>query len=257
MVITAPTEVKVLSFNPQQMDLKALRRIPEERISAVLGVPAMVAQLGAGLDHSTFTNYNTAAVVAYTQGVISDHRLFAAELEVQLLSEFVNLDREALDVWFDWTKVSAMMAAITELWKRLEGPATKGLMTRARFKELTGEPVLPGDDVYVMPNNWMTVPVGGGNPPSGGARATVERLPTAALTAGEPLLLNGGEEVRCQLPHPRRRTRRATRSWRMPRWPRTSSRAGAVAASPAREPLRSPARHNLHPRQTSKGETNR
>ena len=204
MVMTGPTEVKVLSFNPQEMDLKALRRIPEERVSAVLGVPAMVAQLGAGLDHSTFTNYNTAAVVAYTQGVISDHRLFAAELEVQLLNEFVNLDREALDVWFDWTKVSAMMAAITELWKRLEGPATKGLMTRKRFKELTGEPVLPGDDVYVMANNWMTVPVGGGNPPSAGARATVERLPTAALTAGEPLLLNGGEEVRCQLPHPRR-----------------------------------------------------
>ena len=37
MTFSQPTEIKVLSWNPQQMDLKALRRIPEERVSAVLG----------------------------------------------------------------------------------------------------------------------------------------------------------------------------------------------------------------------------
>lgn len=198
MVLTAPTEIKVLSWSPQEMNLKELRRIPEERISGVLGVPAVVAQLGAGLDRSTFTNWDTASVVAYTQGVISDHRLFAAELEVQLLTEFA--DTDGLDVWFDWTKVQAMLGAITELWKRLEGPATKGLMTRKRYKELIGEPVLEGDDVYVMPNNYVTVPVGGGNPPSPGARttATIEPVPRGALAAAPPLqLTTSAGPVRC------------------------------------------------------------
>jgi HK97 family phage portal protein len=36
-------------FSPQQMDMKTLHRVPEERIAAVLGVPAIVAGLGAGL----------------------------------------------------------------------------------------------------------------------------------------------------------------------------------------------------------------
>lgn len=198
MVLTGPSDIKVLSFNPQEMDLKSLRRIPEERISAVLGVPAMVAQLGAGLDHSTFTNYATGAVVAYTQGVISDQRLFAAELEVQLLSEFANLEREPLDVWFDWTKVSAMMAAITELWKRLEGPASKGLMTRARYKQLIGEPVAPNgaDDVYVMPNNYVTVRVGGNQPPDPAPRRALPSGERLALTGTAPLLVSAGPDIR-------------------------------------------------------------
>lgn len=54
LVLSAPADIKVLSWSPEQMDLKGLRRIPEERISAVLGVPAGVAQLGAGLDRNTF-----------------------------------------------------------------------------------------------------------------------------------------------------------------------------------------------------------
>jgi phage portal protein BeeE len=44
-------------FSPNdQLNLKELRRIPEERVTAVLGIPAVVAGLGAGLDRSTFTN---------------------------------------------------------------------------------------------------------------------------------------------------------------------------------------------------------
>lgn len=194
MVLTGPSEIKVLSFNPQEMDLKALRRIPEERVSGVLGVPAMVAQLGAGLERSSFTNYSEANVAAYTQGVIPKHRLFAADLEVQLLPEFGST--EGLDVWFDWTQVAAMQFAIAEVWKRLEGPATKGLLTRGQFKRAVHLPSGPGDDVYLMPNNFIMVPVGGNLPPSGTARATVG-LP--ALTgAAQPLLATSAQEVRCR-----------------------------------------------------------
>ena len=46
-----------LGFSPEQMDLKVLHRVPEERIAAVLRVPAIVAGLGAGLDRSTYSNF--------------------------------------------------------------------------------------------------------------------------------------------------------------------------------------------------------
>lgn len=60
MVMKGPSKVEVLSFSPEQMDLKALRRIPEERVSAVLGVPAIVAGLGAGLDRCIIGNMRVA-----------------------------------------------------------------------------------------------------------------------------------------------------------------------------------------------------
>jgi LSD1 subclass zinc finger protein len=173
------------------MNLKGLRRIPEERISGVLGVPAMVAQLGAGLERSSFTNYSEANVAAYTQGVIPDQRLMAAELEVQLLLEFAG-DDAALDVWFDWTKVSAMQFAFAQLWKSQESAATKGLTKRSDFKRAVGLPVDTSDDVYIMPNNYIAVPAGGNQPPSGRlalpvGTAIVEPVPLLAISS----------EVRC------------------------------------------------------------
>lgn len=165
LVLTSPTDVKVLSFNPKDMELAQIRRVPEERISAVLGVPAGVAQLGAGLDRNTFTNYGEGNVAAYTQGVIPKQRLLAGDLERQLLPDFANEEQRAgLDVWFDWTKVAAMSALAAAVWSRHETAATKGLLTRADFKRAVGKPVGPGDDVYVMPNNYVTVDATKPNP---------------------------------------------------------------------------------------------
>lgn len=178
LVLTGPTEVKVLSWSPEQMNLRELRRIPEERISAVLGIPAIVAGLGAGLDRSTFTNAGEANVSAYTQGVIPLHRLIAAELEVQLLDDFADLDATALDVDFDWTKSTAMAAAADAVWKRYLDAMKVGGVTRAAFKRATGQLVKPEDEVYVIPNNYMVVPA------SGGGSQSPAGLPSR--TAGAP-----------------------------------------------------------------------
>lgn len=167
LVLTAPTDVKVLSFNPQQMELRELRRIPEERIAAVLAVPASVAGLGAGLDQNAFTSYGDALVAAYTQGAIPSQRLLAADLRTQLLGDFVDLESVAVAVWFDWTKVSAMQAAAAAVWKQYESSATKGLITRADFKRATGQKVAidGSDDVYIVPNNYALLDAGGSGAP--------------------------------------------------------------------------------------------
>lgn len=60
LVMSGRTKVEQFGFSPDQLNLKDLRRVPEERVTAVLGVPAMVAGLGAGLDRSTFTNMGEA-----------------------------------------------------------------------------------------------------------------------------------------------------------------------------------------------------
>lgn len=186
LVITAPTDVKTLSFNPQEMDLKTLRRVPEERISGVLGIAAVVAGLGAGLDRSTFTNYGEARKAAYEESVIPEQRLIAAELEVQLLDEFVDIEATEYDVDFDLANVRALQEAVDAIWSRNRSAASAGLITRAAFKRAIGQPVDPdgADDVYVFPNNFVVVPAGGSSPPAG---VTPPRRPGAGdLAPVEP-----------------------------------------------------------------------
>jgi HK97 family phage portal protein len=185
MVMTHPTDVKVLSFSPQEMDLKALRRIPEERISGVLGIAAVVAGLGAGLDRSTFTNYGEARKAAYEESVIPEHKICAAELLVQMLPEWADTEALTYVVEFDVTHVRALQEAIADVWRRAESAGTKGLIKRSDFKRMVGlVPAADGsDDVFVYPNNYtISDGTAGGNSPGG---PSTRVIPPAAAGATE------------------------------------------------------------------------
>lgn len=208
LVLTAPTDVKVLSFSPEQMNLKELRRIPEERVSGVLGVSAIVAGLGAGLERSTFTNFGEARKAAYEESVIPLQRLMAAEFDVQLLPEFASeaqIEREGLDTGFDLRNVRALQESAADLWRRHESAATRGLLKRSTFKRAIGEPVEEDDEVYVIPNNFTLVPAGGNPPPSGSRTALPGGGQPRLEGSPQPLLLEAvtqePEAIRCSRGH--------------------------------------------------------
>ena len=159
MVLTAPTDVHVLSFNPQQMTLRDLRKIPEERVSGIFGVPAIVSSFGAGLDRSTFANYGEAREAAYEEGVIPLHNDFASTIKRQGLAEFVS-DVTGFAVDFDVSEVRVLQEDQTKLWQRGVEALTHGGITRARFKEMVGEKADDDglDEVYYIPVNLVVTP---------------------------------------------------------------------------------------------------
>lgn len=184
MALSAPTDVKVLSWSPEQMNLRELRRIPEERITAVLGVSAIVAGLGAGLDRSTFTNFGEARRAAYQESIIPLQRLISADLEVQLLVDFADIDAEPLDIDFDTSKASALQDALDAVWKRNLDAARAGQIKRSQFKAAIGLPSEDDDEVYLIANNIDVVPAGGNRPP-GPAPRTAGALGAEVRCAGE------------------------------------------------------------------------
>lgn len=95
-----------LGFSPEQMDLKVLHRVPEERIAAVLGVPAIVAGLGAGLDRSTYSNFSEAREAFTEMTLIPTWRSVAATITLQLLPDFSSNRGDVVD--FDITDVRAL-----------------------------------------------------------------------------------------------------------------------------------------------------
>jgi phage portal protein BeeE len=108
LVMTGATKVEQFGFSPEQLTLKELRRIPEERVSAVTGVPAIVAGLGAGLDRSTFTNYAEAREAAYEQAIIPTQTLLGEEVWFQLLPDFEARTRSGWKAGFDLSNVRVL-----------------------------------------------------------------------------------------------------------------------------------------------------
>lgn len=159
LVMGAATKVQSFGFSPQQMSLKDLRRIPEERISAVLGVPAIVAGLGAGLDRSTFANYEEAREAAYESNIIPTQRLTAAVIKRQLLSEY----EDDLSMWrvaYDLSQVRVLQEDENRLVERVNMMVHGGYLKIVDAQRMTGAPVDETQDFYLRPLNLLQVPSG-------------------------------------------------------------------------------------------------
>jgi HK97 family phage portal protein len=114
-------------FSPEQMDLKVLHRVPEERIAAVLGVPAIVAGLGAGLDRSTYSNFSEAREAFTEMTLIPTWRSIAAEMTLQLLPDFTSNRSDVVD--FDISEVRALSDDQNALAVRLQTYVAAGILT--------------------------------------------------------------------------------------------------------------------------------
>lgn len=149
MVASKEVTTTVLSFSPQQMDLKALRRLPEERVSAIFGTPAVVVGLGAGLDRSTFANMAEAREAAYESNIIPTQRLWAAELNNQLVGDFG--DQKRLRLVFDLSQVRVLQQDENALHQRIRDDVAGGVLTVNEGRQALGLEPLPGADVLYVP----------------------------------------------------------------------------------------------------------
>lgn len=158
LVMTGPTKVTAFGFSPEQMNLKDLRRVPEERVSAVLGVPAVVAGLGAGLDRSTFTNMAEAREMAYESNIIPTQRLLAEDLHYQLLPDF-EADPLEWEVGFDLSKVRVLAEDEQRKAQRWTQMIGGGLATVAEGRRACDLPVASdgSQDVFLRPVNLVEV----------------------------------------------------------------------------------------------------
>jgi len=163
IVMSGPTKVQQFGFSPEQLLLKELRRIPEERVTAVLGVPAIVAGLGAGLDRSTFTNMAEAREAAYESGIIPTQRIISEDVRWQLLPEF-EPDPFMWRFGFDLSKVRVLQEDLYRQAQRLNLAVNGGWGEVAEARRAMGLEVRDTDRIYLRPANMVEVPVDGGGP---------------------------------------------------------------------------------------------
>jgi HK97 family phage portal protein len=129
MVLSGAMDITNLSVSPESMALDKIRRIPEERISAALGIPAVVVGLGAGLDRSTFANMEEAGRQAYEQFLIPTQKAFASTLNRFLMPEFSDTSKEKIA--FDYSEVAALQENQDAIAVRVELLYSAGIIDRA------------------------------------------------------------------------------------------------------------------------------
>lgn len=146
LVYSLPLDMQFPQTDASKMDTRQNRKITEERISALLGVPAIVAGLGAGLDRSTFANMSEAREMAYESNIIPTQQIWADELNNQLLPQLGNPETEYVD--WDYSQVRVLQAdenAKAQRWVTLyQGGIAKLSEARADLDLPTG----PDEDTY-------------------------------------------------------------------------------------------------------------
>ena len=156
MVLSGAMNVEIVSFSPDQMKLAELRRIPEERVSAVLGVPAVLAGLGAGLDSATYSNTKELREFFTESKMVPMWNMVAQELTHQLLRpEFNGNENQYCE--FDVGNVRALADDKDNLYKRMNTAVQGGWVTIGEARKVVGLEADDRHDVYLRPLNMIQV----------------------------------------------------------------------------------------------------
>lgn len=151
-VFTSDVEIVKFGFSPEEMDLAMLRRVPEERLAGVIGIPSIVLGFGSGLERGTFSNFEQAVEMAYEGFLVPLWDYFADEMTAQVLPDYDGQprgDELSREVRADTTKVRALQEDQNELFTRLDSSFQSGWLKRSEARAMAGLEVDEGeDDVY-------------------------------------------------------------------------------------------------------------
>jgi HK97 family phage portal protein len=149
LFLNGPVNVDKLGFSPKDMDLSSIRRLPEERVAAVLGVPPVLAGLGTGIVNSSGRNETRELIEAFTEGkLVPMWSGIGKLLTKHLLREFT----EDVDMTMRFTlkNVRALAGDRQKHWQRVSNAYTAGIITRREAREALDEDYTgtPEDEIY-------------------------------------------------------------------------------------------------------------
>lgn len=180
IVQSGATRVEQLGFSPEQLTLRDLRAIPEERVSAALGVPAAVVGLGTGLAQTKVgATMHELREMATEQALVPMWRTFARQVERALLHEFSGGDK-TLKLSFDTSEVRVLQEDRQRLHERTRDDVQAGLVDVATAQGRLGYPVDERQRVYLRPVMIQEVPAA--PPPTRGRRSLLPAKGNGKLT---------------------------------------------------------------------------
>lgn len=147
MVVPGGFAVEKLAFDYSKLGLGDVRRIPEDRFCAVMGISPHSLHLGAAREASTYNNVDGYLRSDYRNYIKPLHDLIAEQLTKDLLPDYG--DPSGLTIRFDYTDVPEMQADKMADTKRSAVLYLSGGIDRAEYREANGYKMRPEDkDLY-------------------------------------------------------------------------------------------------------------
>ena len=152
LVSGVPMQIEQFGFDPNQLMLGSLRDIAEERVCAMLGIPAAVVGFGAGLQQTKVgATMRELRQSAWHNCIIPLQNDTGEQAGAQLLDDFVARP-EGYRLYFDRSGVSAFEEDKTETARRAGILVEKGVITVADGQEMTGSEVDERMRFYLIPS---------------------------------------------------------------------------------------------------------
>lgn len=152
--------VERLGMNFAELDITGLAVLPETRISAAFEVPALLANLYAGLERATYANAETMERFFMRTSVRSRMDEVASAFASFLLAQYP--DSDELDAGFDVTGIQAMQEDPTAVATRAAALVAGSVIMRNEGRRMVGEEPDPDGDVYFIPSTWAVDIAGDG-----------------------------------------------------------------------------------------------
>lgn len=160
LVMRGPTEVHQFAWSPAQMELGSIRDVSEERVTAILGIPAAVVGFGAGLQQTKVgATMRELVQLAWISCIVPMQHIMAGDLQHQLLPDFQEqAELENVHVFFDSAMVEALQESEKEKASRINILVRGGLMKVSEGRRAFRLPVDPSDEVYLRSGNVIGIP---------------------------------------------------------------------------------------------------
>jgi HK97 family phage portal protein len=155
VVMTGAYKMDRVSLTPSELALDSVRRVPEERICSALGINPMVLGLGAGLERSTYSNYERAQQAAWEDGMVPLLRTLADAITADLLPEYPETQQGDY-VMYDLETVRALADDLQAEADRAEKLYKAGIIDRAEAKRIAGLEAIPEDEGQLHPTAIAT-----------------------------------------------------------------------------------------------------
>ena len=139
----------------KDLDWPSLSSLTETRICAAFGVPPILVGLRAGLERSTYSNYEEARRSFYQETMVPFWRALGALFTKSLLRQE---GEERLEFRFNWQQIPALQEDAGKRAERATALLRSGAITRNETRDMVGLTTVPDGNVYLLPMTTVEVP---------------------------------------------------------------------------------------------------
>lgn len=181
MLLTGVEDIKRIGFNFDELAYPQLRNLSEISICSAFRVPPVLVGIQAGLDASTYSNYESSFSYFFRTTVTSMWRRLDGALTRGLVSDFD--DTGALNIEFDLSQVDALQEDEAKLWQRATAALQAGGISLHTFQKYVGlDP--HGPDVIYQPYSVTPIPIAATTDSRAVVTGRIDRIPVRALSDG-------------------------------------------------------------------------